>query len=102
MGVAGPTCPLARLLPRSVFLARSPSLAALLPPILATCPRPRAAHTHVRLHENNVIIVSFCADSAYEALSDPEKRRTYDQYGEEGLKQGGGGGGHSAQDIFSQ
>eukprot|EP00595_Chromulina_sp_UTEXLB2642_P003829 CAMPEP_0196767720 /NCGR_PEP_ID=MMETSP1095-20130614/41892_1 /TAXON_ID=96789 ORGANISM="Chromulina nebulosa, Strain UTEXLB2642" /NCGR_SAMPLE_ID=MMETSP1095 /ASSEMBLY_ACC=CAM_ASM_000446 /LENGTH=141 /DNA_ID=CAMNT_0042136305 /DNA_START=128 /DNA_END=554 /DNA_ORIENTATION=- len=32
---------------------------------------------------------------AYEVLSDPEKRRVFDQVGEEGLKQGGGGGGQS-------
>jgi DnaJ homolog subfamily B member 11 len=35
-------------------------------------------------------------------LSNPEKRRIYDRFGEEGLKQAGQGGGHSAQDIFSQ
>ena len=42
--------------------------------------------------------------AAYEVLTDPEKRRVYDRYGEEGLKQmgQGGGGGGSAQDIFSQ
>ena len=47
-------------------------------------------------------IASSCA-AAYEVLSDSEKRRIYDRYGEEGLKQhdqGGGGGG--AADIFSQ
>ena len=29
---------------------------------------------------------------AYETLTDPKKRDLYDQYGEDGLKDGGGGG----------
>ena len=48
------------------------------------------------------LLYAVCA-AAYEVLSDSEKRRIYDRYGEEGLKQhdqGGGGGG--AADIFSQ
>lgn len=40
---------------------------------------------------------------AYEVLSDPEKREIYDQYGEDALKEGmgGGGGGMDPFDIFS-
>ncbi|CAN4126370.1 unnamed protein product [Withania somnifera] len=39
---------------------------------------------------------------AYDVLSNPEKREIYDQYGEDALKEGmgGGGGGHDPFDIF--
>lgn len=46
-----------------------------------------------------------CACAAYEALSDDEKRKIYDRYGEEGLKEHSGrssGSGNPAADIFSQ
>jgi len=39
---------------------------------------------------------------AYEVLSDPQRRQLYDQYGEEGLEQGGAGGGMAAEDLFAQ
>lgn len=41
---------------------------------------------------------------AYEVLSDPEKREIYDQYGEDALKEGmgGGGAGNNPFDIFEQ
>lgn len=39
---------------------------------------------------------------AYEVLQDGQKRSIYDQYGEEGLEQGGGGAGMAAEDLFAQ
>ena len=45
------------------------------------------------------------AAEAYEVLSDATKRRTYDQFGHEGMRGGGFGGGASSMnmdDIFSQ
>ncbi|KAI6207806.1 hypothetical protein M3Y96_00047800 [Aphelenchoides besseyi] len=37
---------------------------------------------------------------AYEVLSDPKKREIYDRHGEDGIKEGGGGGMHNPMDIF--
>lgn len=39
-------------------------------------------------------------NAAYEVLSDKEKRDVYDKYGEDGLKEGGGGGGMDISDLF--
>lgn len=37
---------------------------------------------------------------AYEVLSDPKKRQTYDKYGLKGLQEGGQGGGFASDDLF--
>lgn len=60
---------------------------------------PSAAHASLLS-----LIPSSLPRAAYEVLTDAEKRKVYDRYGEEGLKQmgQGGGGGGNAQDIFSQ
>ncbi len=42
------------------------------------------------------------AASAYEILSDPEKRARYDRFGHQGVQGGGGQGFHNMDDIFSQ
>lgn len=39
--------------------------------------------------------------AAYEVLSDPEKRAKYDKFGLDGVSDEGGGGGQSANDLFS-
>lgn len=63
----------------------------------------------ITLESINGLAAMFCLfqfkelAQAYEVLSDPEKREIYDQYGEDALKEGmgGGGGGHDPFDIFS-
>ncbi len=42
------------------------------------------------------------AASAYEILSDPDKRTRYDRFGHQGVSGGGGQGFHNMEDIFSQ
>lgn len=57
---------------------------------------------NIDLFENFPFVMQFKElAQAYEVLSDPEKREIYDQYGEDALKEGmGGGGGHDPFDIF--
>ena len=47
-------------------------------------------------------VVSLIFYTAYDVLSDKEKKAKYDQYGEDGLGQAGDGGDNDAFDIFSQ
>jgi len=40
-------------------------------------------------------------EKAKQILTDPQKRKLYDKYGEKGVKQGGGGGGGDIFDLFT-
>jgi DnaJ-class molecular chaperone len=63
----------------------------------------RELHPDVNDHDPEAEEKFKAAAEAYEVLSDPERRRTYDAYGHEGLRGGGfapGGGFSSVDEIF--
>jgi DnaJ-class molecular chaperone len=63
----------------------------------------RELHPDVNDHDPEAEEKFKAAAEAYEVLSDPERRRTYDAYGHEGLRGGGfpqGGGFGSVDEIF--
>ena len=63
----------------------------------------RELHPDVNAHDPEAEEKFKAAAEAYEVLSDPERRRTYDAYGHEGLRGGGyqpAGGFGSVEDIF--
>jgi DnaJ-class molecular chaperone len=63
----------------------------------------RELHPDVNDHDPEAEEKFKAAAEAYEVLSDPERRRTYDAYGHEGLRGGGfppGGGFGSVEEIF--
>jgi hypothetical protein len=68
---------------------------------LSNCPMVRQLY---RTCSPELLADNLCSTKAYAVLTDDDKRRIYDQYGEEGLNQqnGGGGGFHNPFDIFQQ
>ncbi len=63
----------------------------------------RELHPDVNDHDPQAEEKFKAAAEAYEVLSDPERRRTYDAYGHQGLRSGGfppGGGFGSVEEIF--
>ena len=68
-----------------------------------TCHTCNSASLRARQLDAQMAISHLCC-AAYEVLSDEKKRKIYDRYGEEGLKQheGAGGGGGRGNDIFNQ
>jgi len=61
-------------------------------------------HRHVHTETHTFLCINFCVLLCFVVFPE-ERRKLYDQFGEEGLKQGmGAGGGYSfeASDLFSQ
>jgi DnaJ-class molecular chaperone len=63
----------------------------------------RELHPDVNAHDPEAEEKFKAAAEAYEVLSDPEQRQTYDRFGQEGLRGGGAGGPGmgSVEDLFA-